>query len=290
MVGFVLLHELATSLLMDPWMNIPIINTFFKQLTFRSALDAMVYWAIIGATHAVRSARQAREREQAAVRLEAGLAEARLTALRAQLDPHFLFNTLNAVSALALRGEREGVVQALSTLSDLLRATLGGAPTQEVALSDELALLDRYLEIQRLRFSDRLTVVRDVDPTVLDAAVPAMLLQPLVENAIKHGIGARPEGMRIEIHARPLDAMVVLEVRDTGPGFGRRGQNTANGEGIGLANTRERLAQLYGATQRLECRDAEGQGGVVEVVLPYRRIPTKLVPREERAPAPVGIA
>jgi sensor histidine kinase YesM len=224
------------------------------------------------------------------VRLEAGLAQARLAALRAQLDPHFLFNTLNAVSALALRGEREGVVKALSTLSDLLRATLGGAPTQEVALSDELALLDRYLEIQRLRFSDRLSVVRDIDASVLDAAVPAMLLQPLVENAIKHGIGARPEGMRIEIHARRVDAMVVLQVRDTGPGFGRRDSPETNGQGIGLANTRERLAQLYGTTQRLECRDAEGQGGVVEVALPYRRIPSALGQRDERALAPVGLA
>jgi two-component system, LytTR family, sensor kinase len=286
MLGFVLLHELAAALLMYPWMgSMPLVNIFFKQLTFRSALDAMVYWAIIGATHAVRSARQAREREQAAVRLEAGLAEARLTALRAQLDPHFLFNTLNAVSALALRGEREGVVKALSTLSDLLRATLGGAPTQEVALSDELALLDRYLEIQRLRFSDRLSVVREIDPSVLDAAVPAMLLQPLVENAIKHGISARPEGMRIEIHARRVDAMVVLQVRDTGPGFGRRTTGAPDGEGIGLANLRERLAQLYGATQWLECRDAEGQGGVVEVALPYRRIPEALSQRDERVPA-----
>jgi two-component system, LytTR family, sensor kinase len=292
MFAFTLVHEMLAALLTSPWMNVPIgWPLFLKQLTFRSALDAMVYWAIIGATHAVRASREAREREQATIKLEAGLAEARLTALRAQLDPHFLFNTLNAVSALALRGEREGVVKALSTLSDLLRATLGGAPTQEVALADELALLDRYVEIQRLRFSDRLQVVRHIEGDVLDAAVPAMLLQPLVENAIKHGISVRPEGMRIEIHARRSGAEVTLEVRDTGPGFGNRERASPNGDagGIGLANTRERLVQLYGTTQRLECRDAEGKGAVVQITLPYRQIPIG-PPRPARPaalPAPV---
>ena len=277
MIAFVALHEVAAAFVVMPWMNIPFGPLhFIKQLTFRSALDAAVYWAIVGGTLAVRASREAREREQATVKLQAGLAEARLAALRAQLDPHFLFNTLNAVSALALRGERERVVEALSTLSDLLRATLGGAPAQEVALDEELALLDRYLHIQRLRFSDRLTVEREISPGVGNAAVPAMLLQPLVENAIQHGVAARPGPTRIVIRARRDGDALQLSVLDTGPGFaGGNGAapipRTAR-EGIGLANTRERLAQLYGDRQRLECRNADGAGALVTVEIPYRAI------------------
>ena len=275
MLAFVALHELAAAITVLPWMSIPFGTLLLaKQATFRSALDAAVYWAIVGGVHAIRAAREARERERAAARLEAGLAEARLTALRAQLDPHFLFNTLNAVSALALRGDAEAVVHALSTLSDLLRETLGGAPTQEVALADELALLDRYLEIQRLRFSDRLTVSRDVDAAALDAAVPAMLLQPLVENAVQHGVAASPGPTTITIGARRDGDALRVEVRDGGPGFAGDARATRPREGIGLANTRARLAQLYGPAHRLECRDLHDDdgtsGALVAVTLPYR--------------------
>jgi two-component system, LytTR family, sensor kinase len=292
MLGFIFLHEVAAALVVAPWISIPFGPMHLvKQLSFRSALDAAVYWAIVGGTHAVRASREAREREQAAVKLEAGLAEARLAALRAQLDPHFLFNTLNAVSALALRGEREGVVDALSTLSDLLRSTLGGAPTQEVALDDELALLERYLHIQHLRFSDRLTVERDIAADARDAAVPAMLLQPLVENAIQHGVAARPGPTRIVIRARRDGDALRLAVLDTGPGFPTGAVTNGSGprEGIGLANSRARLAQLYGERQRLDCRNVEGAGALVEVTLPYRPIPASpnaSAPDAATAPAP----
>ena len=284
MAAFIGLHELVAALLLQPYVDLPFGFSFVKQLTYRSVIDAILYWAVVGVTHAIRAAREAREREQATVRLEAGLAEARLAALRAQLDPHFLFNTLNAISALALRGEREGVVQALSTLSELLRATLGGAPTQEIALADELSLLDRYLEIQQLRFSDRLEVVREIAPDALDAAVPAMLLQPLVENAVQHGVAVRPGPMRIDIRAERRDGAVRLEVRDTGPGF--RPAGTAPNErreGIGLGNTRERLSQLYGTAQSLECRDADGAGALVAVTIPYRTM--RVAPVGEAASA-----
>ena len=293
MLAFIALHEIAAGFVVMPWMDLPFGPMhFIKPLTFRSALDAAVYWAMVGGTQAVRASREAREREQAAVKLEAGLAEARLAALRAQLDPHFLFNTLNAVSALALRGERERVVEALSTLSDLLRSTLGGAPTQEVALDDELALLDRYLHIQKLRFSDRLTVEREIAPDVGSAAVPAMLLQPLVENAIQHGVAARPGPTRIVIRARRAGDVLHLAVLDTGPGFARdhgadtpeRGARRASG-GIGLANTRERLAQLYGDGQRLECRNADGAGALVTVEIPYRAIAATPTPASADAGA-----
>jgi signal transduction histidine kinase len=278
MVAFIAVHETAAAFVTAPWMGMAFQFVLIKQITYRSVIDAVLYWGIVGATLAYRASREAREREQAAVQLQAGLTEARLTALRAQLDPHFLFNTLNAVSALALRGEREGVVHALSTLSDMLRTTLGGAPTQEVPLADELALLERYLEIQRLRFSDRLQIVYDIEPAACDAAVPAMLLQPLVENAVQHGVAARPGAVRIEIRAARRGDALHLEVRDTGPGFARSAPEMAPEirERIGLGNTRERLAQLYGSAHTFECRDAEGAGALVVVTLPYRAIPGAL--------------
>jgi two-component system, LytTR family, sensor kinase len=278
MVAFIAVHEAAAAAVTAPWIGMSFPLVLIKQITYRSVIDAVLYWGIVGATLAYRTSREAREREQAAVQLEAGLTEARLTALRAQLDPHFLFNTLNAVSALALRGEREGVVRALSTLSDMLRTTLGGAPTQEVPLADELALLERYLEIQRLRFSDRLQIVYDIEPAACDAAVPAMLLQPLVENAVQHGVAARPGAVRIEICAARRGDTLHLEVRDTGPGFFRHAGAEEPAaqirERIGLGNTRERLAQLYGAAHTFECRDADGAGAIVAVTLPYRAIPS----------------
>jgi len=241
-----------------------------KLVTFRFPVDVLMYWGVVGAVQATRATRRAREREQAAARLEASLSEARLAALREQLHPHFLFNSLNAVSTLALRGDREQVTRALSVLSELLRLTLDTRETQEVPLGEELAFLDRYLELQQLRFGDRLTVRREIDDRALDAAVPVMLTQPLVENAVRHGIAREPGPGLLQIRAALEGATLVFEVSDSGPGFGRNG---AGGEGIGLANTRARLAGLYGDASRLECGDRTGGGARVRVSLPYRPLP-----------------
>ncbi len=269
-----LLHQLLSAWLVsiaDPNPGSNVISFWIKLITFRMAVDASVYWAIVGGVHAARATVEAREREQAAVRLEASLSEARLEALREQLQPHFLFNSLNAVSTLALRGDSEAVTQALSTLSDLLRITLE-TRTQELPLAEELAFLDRYLELQLLRFGDRLTVVREVDDEALDAAVPSMVTQPLVENALRHGIEREPGAGRIEIRIERQGETVVIQVRDSGPGF------TASGtrEGIGLTNTRARLSALYGTRAALTCGDAPGGGGQVRITLPYRstHVPT----------------
>jgi signal transduction histidine kinase len=268
----VLVHQLLAARVIS-WIQpnppIPLLAFWIKLVTFRLAVDALVYWSIVGGVHAARATREAREREQAAVRLEASLSEARLAALREQLQPHFLFNSLNAVSTLALRGDRDAVTQALSTLSELLRITLETHRTQELPLAEELAFLDRYLELQLLRFGDRLTVVRRIDEEALDAAVPAMLTQPLVENALRHGIEREPGAGRIEIRAERRNGQLVFEVCDSGPGFLARGVH----EGIGLANTRARLAALYGDAGRLECGDAPGGGGRVRITLPYRPLP-----------------
>jgi signal transduction histidine kinase len=276
----VLVHQLLSARVvswLQPYPSVSLVAFWIKLVTFRLAVDALVYWTIVGGVHAARATREAREREQTAARLETSLAEARLAALREQLQPHFLFNSLNAVSTLALRGDRDAVTQALTTLSELLRMTLEIHRTQELPLAEELAFLDRYLELQQLRFGDRLTVVRLVEEDALDAAVPAMLTQPLVENALRHGIEREPGAGRVEIRASRRDGQLLLEVRDSGPGF-----VAAAGirEGIGLTNTRARLAGLYGARAKLECGDAPGGGGEVRITLPYRplRMPTPVAP------------
>lgn len=236
-------------------------------------------------------------------------ADARLRALRAQLNPHFLFNTLNAISVLALKGEQESVVHTLSRLSDLLRLSLDEGLGQEVPLSKDLEIMDMYLDIQRVRFADRLTVRREIDDEVLDALVPSMIMQPLVENAVVHGISMRPGPGLVELRASRHDGRVRLEVRDSGPGFqgasaasaareidahagrdagatgrdagatGPAGDRTdadprrrrSSGNGIGLANTRARLEQLYGGNFTFECQDASAGGATVILSIPYRR-------------------
>lgn len=272
-LALVLVHQLLSARVLS-WLQpnppVPLVAFWIKLVTFRLAVDALVYWAIVGGVHAARATRDAREREQAAARLEASLAEARLAALREQLQPHFLFNSLNAVSTLALRGDRDAVTQALSTLSELLRITLETHRAQELPLAEELAFLDRYLELQQLRFGDRLTVLRRIEDAALDAAVPAMLTQPLVENALRHGIEREPGAGRVEIQAELRETGLVIEVRDSGPGFLAPGGVR---EGIGLTNTRARLAGLYGEGARLECGDAPGGGGLVRITIPYRPLP-----------------
>ncbi|HTX24566.1 MAG TPA: histidine kinase [Steroidobacteraceae bacterium] len=201
-----------------------------------------------------------------AAQLQAQLADARLAALRTQLNPHFLFNTLNAVSALVERDPR-GVRRMIARLSELLRTSLDEADEPEVPLQRELTFADRYLEVMQIRFQGRLHVRMHADPEVSSALVPNLILQPLVENAVKHGVSKALGAGRIEIRAQRSAAHVVLSVIDNGPGL-------ANGkppvsEGVGLRNTRMRLAQLYGADQSLTLRGGEGGGLVAEVSLPY---------------------
>ena len=232
-------------------------------------VNFVVFWATAGVYHALRYHREALAREQLASTLTGLLSEARLENLRAQLNPHFLFNTLNAVSALALTGEREQVVRTLSQLSDILRVSLDPNLPQEIPLARELELLEGYLEIQRVRFGERLALVPDIAPAALDALVPTMLLQPLVENALQHGIEARPGPGRVVVLARREADMLCLRVEDTGPGFQAGAAGSARA-GIGLSNTRARLEQLYAGAQSLVCGNLAGEGAFVEVRLPFR--------------------
>jgi two-component system LytT family sensor kinase len=197
----------------------------------------------------------------------AQLAQAQLSALRMQLNPHFLFNTLHAVSALVER-DPSGVRRMIARLSELLRETLEESGEAERTLEREMEFIGRYLEIMQIRFQGKLEVARSVDPAARHALVPALILQPLVENAIKHGLSATRGAGRLEIGGRREGDRILLSVRDNGPGPG-----AITAGGVGLANTRARLQQMYGAAQRLTLRAHEAGGAVAEVEIPYREGP-----------------
>jgi two-component sensor histidine kinase len=239
-------------------------NRRFSPLLFHQTL--LTYAAIVGLVQGFAYRRKYREHELRGSQLEARLAEAQLQVLRMQLQPHFLFNTLHAISALMHR-DVEAADRMISRLSELLRLTLESGDRQEVPLRMELEFLESYLDIERTRFQDRLTVDVRADPETLEAAVPTLLLQPLVENAVRHGVAARTGPGRIEIETSRRDGALQIEVRDNGVGLA--GGDAAR-EGIGLANTRRRLEQLYGGAQRLELTERPGGGLVVSVSLPWR--------------------
>jgi sensor histidine kinase YesM len=230
--------------------------------------EALGYAAIVGMAAAVTYQRQAQDRALRASQLETRLAEAQLQALQRQLHPHFLFNTLNAISALMHR-DVDAADQMLMRLSDLLRIALDQPGVQEVALKDELDFLAKYLEIEQARFGERLRVHFDVDPITLDAQVPNLILQPLVENSIRHAIAMQVEPGIIEIRASRTGGDLVLDVGDNGPGFGPRSQ-PPQGRGVGLANTRSRLEHLYNGRGKLEFSERTGGGLIVRVTVPFK--------------------
>jgi sensor histidine kinase YesM len=252
-------------------------------------IDLFFYWFILGAYYMRQYWRRLRERERQAAqlalkasRLETSLTRAHLEALRMQLNPHFLFNTLNAISVLAMKGEKQAVVRTLTLLSDLLRVSLESSE-QVVALREEIALLERYLEIEQTRFRDRLTVDFDLQPDALDAEVPTLVLQPLVENAIRHGISRTPGPGRVHISASVADGRLRLTVRDTGPGLQDEAETA--GSGIGLANTRARLEQLYGGDYLMQLENAVGGGAQVAIELPFRASIAELISETHGLPA-----
>lgn len=227
-----------------------------------------IYWAVLLVGHAWDYARKYRERELQASRLAGELARAQLHALKAQLHPHFLFNTLQSVSAL-MHQDVELADEMLVRLAELLRATLETAQTQEVPLRHELEFIETYLEIEQARLGDRLEVGIESDPEVWDALVPNLLLQPLVENAVRHGIAPRPEGGRLVVRAQRTAAGLELQIEDDGPGLPA---DVADGSraGVGLANTRARLTALYGADHAMAL-DSGPEGGLRVVLrLPFR--------------------
>ncbi len=203
-----------------------------------------------------------------AVALHAQLAEARLQTLRMQLNPHFLFNTLHAVSSLVERDPR-GVRRMIARLSELLRYTLESTGAQEVPLHQEIQFLEDYLEIQRIRFQGKLEVTIEIDAEMHDALVPNLILQPIVENAIKHGVSPLEGTGRLGVRAWRVGESLHLSVRDNGPGLPSSDGLPGGREGVGLRNTRERLENLYGTAQRLSLEPAEGGGLEVHIMLPF---------------------
>jgi two-component sensor histidine kinase len=260
-------------------------------------LDLLAYGAIIGLMHSVHFYRRLRERERSALVLESSLANARLSALRAQLHPHFLFNSLNAIVALLRRDPRLAEATLMS-LSDLLRLALSQAEKQEVPLREEMNFVNRYLEIQQTRFGDKLRIEHDVAPATLDCLVPTLLLQPLVENAIRHGIEPAENGGLLRITAHRQNGRLVMTVEDNGVGLTTKAVDVShstntnladesttlplaknelpvarsiprNGTGIGLTNLRSRLETLYGREQALELVPRPERGVIVRIEVPW---------------------
>ncbi|HWY87211.1 MAG TPA: sensor histidine kinase [Gemmataceae bacterium] len=239
----------------------------FKVLLVKTwHYNLLIYWVIVAVSQAFDYYRKYRERELHASELEKHLAQAKLQALQMQLNPHFLFNTLHSISSL-MHKDVEAADRMIMRLSDLLRAALEGAETQEVSLRKELDLLQLYLGIEQIRFGERLSVKMDIAPEAMEAQVPNLILQPLVENAIRHGIEPRSRPGRVEVHAcRQADAL-SLEVCDNG-----NGMTTAKParEGVGLSNTRARLRELYGEAHRFELGTGPEGGLRVGLTIPYR--------------------
>jgi two-component system LytT family sensor kinase len=241
--------------------------TFSRLLGTTLLLNLPVYWLIVAAAHMERLVRTAREKDRRQLRLEAQLSDARLHTLRAQLQPHFLFNALNTISVL-MHENVDSADRILLQLSALLRRSLESSEAYEVTLGEEIGFLESYLEIEQARFGGRLSYRILVPDQALEARVPTLILQPLVENALRHGIAMRAGPGRVEIKAHRHGEFLRLSVSDDGKGLSQ-----ARTERVGLANTRARLRLLYADRQRFEVRNADDGGVLAEIELPWRTSP-----------------
>ncbi len=241
---------------------------YLAHVLSRAFMDLQRYWYIVLITEAISYYGKYRERELQSSQLEAQLALAQLEVLKIQLEPHFLFNTLNSIAALA-RNDGLAAENMTLQLADLLRFSLDAMGVHEVPLSRELTLLQKYIDIQQTRFQDRLSVEIDVAPSTLSALVPNMILQPLVENAIRHGIGPRRGPGHVRIITRQVFDELWMEICDDGIGL-TRFDGSVPPEGVGLRNTRARLQQLYNHDHRLILEDAPGGGCIIKIHIPFR--------------------
>ncbi|HJZ73753.1 MAG TPA: histidine kinase [Vicinamibacterales bacterium] len=251
----------------DPqWVGVTLLETA-SHVTYR--LGTFVYWAIAMVCVALEYQNDLKDREIRTAGLERLLSEARLATLRSQLDPHFLFNTLNSISAYVESAPRQARLM-IEQLGDLLRLSLEHADRQEIPLEQELTFIDRYIQLQLVRFADRLDVQVRVDPEVVAAAVPTFLLQPLVENAIRHGTSRLSAAGALDVCAWRSGDRLQVRVRDNGPGL-PDGWSLERNSGIGLGNTRARLEHLYGRDEySLDVTRDDEHGTCVDVTFPYR--------------------
>jgi sensor histidine kinase YesM len=247
-------------------LRISLVSSSAYFLISNLATHYVIYWALVGAVHALAYYRAGREGELRASQLEGRLAEARLQLLKMQLHPHFLFNTLNAISEL-VHEDPSAAERMIASLSELLRETLDAGATDRVPLEHELELLDRYVDIQQARFGNRLDVRIHADTDVRRALVPHLILQPLVENSIRHGLAARVRAGRIDVRATRQGDELLLEVEDDGTGLK---SESGPREGVGLGNMRARLQVLYGASHSIQIRNANVGGALVSIVIPWQ--------------------
>jgi two-component sensor histidine kinase len=263
------LFSLAYMLLrawVGTWQSAASFTEAFHPLLVKTwHFNFLIYWVMVAVTCAFDYYRKYRERELRAIELEKRLAQAKLQALQMQLNPHFLFNSLHSISAL-MHKNVDAADRMISRLSDLLRAALDNTEMQEVPLRDELNFLQRYLEIEQIRFGSRLRVETDAGPDTLEARVPNLILQPLVENAIRHGIEPHSRPGRIRLLARRQADELTLEVHDNGSGLGSQSPI----DGVGLSNTRARLQTLYGDAHIFEFLTPPEGGLVVRMIIPFR--------------------
>lgn len=255
---------------MNPWANTSgpgLFGSIWSQACYDGLLGTLVLYASVLAICSVLDSRERLMHQKAeAARLSEQLSKAQLDAVRHQIEPHFLFNSLNAVSALVREGKNDEAVSMIAALSDLLRRVLQESRKQKVTLREELELLDKYLAIQKVRFSDRLQVEATVSGELLTAQVPSLVLQPLVENALKHGIATRAQGGLIRVAISRLNGRVTLSVYNDGPSVSSNWRQNA---GVGLSNLETRLHGLYGDGFRFSLENANQRGVEASISIPY---------------------
>ena len=261
-------------------------NLFATLFLGNLFLDGIVLSAWSALYFAINYFVRGEEQADQLFRLDAQATSAQLTMLRYQLNPHFLFNTLNSISTLVLLKQTEPANAMLSRLSSFLRFTLVNEASARVTLEKEIETLKLYLDIEKMRFEDRLRPDFDVDDSACDALIPSLLLQPLVENAIKYAVTPKEEGADIHVRARRIGNRVRISVADTGPGLiAGKANRTTSSTGVGMANTRERLTQAYGKDHRFDISSPPGGGFEVIVEIPYD---TRIEPEEENRIAAGG--
>ncbi len=270
-LGLVLLHQVAASLAINVFLGYLDLPTLLYKRILRNpwlGLDVIIYFVILITVNLFEYQRRNREEELRLTRLQGELARSQLNALESQLHPHFLFNTLNAVSTLILKRENSEAARMLLLLGGFLKTTIYGTARHVITLGEELEFINQYLEIEKIRFADRLKVVQIVDPEAVDGSVPNFLLQPLVENAVRHAIAPQKGGGTLSIIARRIGERLQITVADDGPGL-RPSIEKRNKEGVGLRITKERLSRIFHDDHSFVLDSREGRGLAVRIDIPF---------------------